>query len=144
MSDGPLDLYKFAERRGIDVDWIPMQRTTSLSMPMEDGTCCIAIDPWKAISIPQETVLMAHELGHCETASFYCPEAALDVRQKHEHQADKWATSHLISVDELDDAVAEGYTDIWSLADHFGVTEEFMRKAVCWYTQGNLAAELFF
>lgn len=62
----------------------------------------------------------------------------MDVRQ------DKWATSHLISVDELDDAVAEGYTDIWSLADHFGVTEEFMRKAVCWYTQGNLAAELFF
>lgn len=59
MSDGPLDLYKFAERRGIDVDWRPMQRTTSLSMPMEDGTCCIAIDPWKAISIPQETVLMA-------------------------------------------------------------------------------------
>ena len=26
----------------------------------------------------------------------------------------------------------------------FGVTEEFMRKAVCWYTHGNLATELYF
>ena len=87
---------------------------------------------------------MAHELGHCETGSFYCKEAALDIRQKHEHQADKWAIGRLIPVDQLDDAVAEGCTDVWSLADHFGVTEGFMRKAVCWYTHGNLATELFF
>jgi len=144
MNNGPLDLYKFAERRGIDVDWVPLRRATSLSLPMEDGTCCIAVNPWKMNSIAQETVLIAHELGHCETGSFYCPEAILDVRQKHENQADKWAINRLISVDELDDAVAEGYSDIWSLADHFGVTEDFMRKAVCWYTHGNLAAELFF
>lgn len=144
MSDDPLDLYKFAEQRGIDVDWVPLQRATSLSVALNDGTCCIAVDPWKMDSIPKEKVCMAHELGHCETGSFYCEEAALDVRQKHEHQADKWAINRLIPVDELDDAVADGYTDIWSLANRFGVTEDFMRKAVCWYTHGNLATELFF
>ena len=30
------------------------------------------------------------------------------------------------------------------LAEYFGVTEDFRRKAVCWYTYGNLAAELYF
>ena len=29
------------------------------------------------------------------------------------------------------------------LAERFGVTPEFMRKAVCLYTYGNLAAELY-
>ena len=49
--------------------------------------------------------------------------------------------SEILSENDLDDAVASGYTDYWSLAEHFGVTEEFMRKAVCWYVHGNLAVE---
>jgi len=40
--------------------------------------------------------------------------------------------------------VALGCTDLWMLAEHFGVTEGFMRKVVCWYTHGNLAADLYF
>jgi len=139
-----IELYRFAERRGIDVDWIPMERALSLSVPLVDGTCCIALDPWKMDTTAQEAVCLAHELGHCERGAFYNQWAACDVRQKHENRADKWALEHLISADELDEAVAEGYTDIWSLAEHFGVTVDFMRKAVCWYTHGNLAAELYF
>ena len=56
----------------------------------------------------------------------------------------KWAVQNYISEEDLDNAVAEGYTDIYSLAEHFGVTEDFMRKVVCWYTHGNLATELYF
>ncbi len=29
-------------------------------------------------------------------------------------------------------------------ADRFGVTEDFIRKAVCLYVHGNLATELYF
>ena len=87
---------------------------------------------------------LSHELGHCKTGAFYNIWAARDVRRKHEHRADKWAIQRLIPEEELDQAVAEGCTDIWSLAEHFSVTEEFMRKAVCWYTHGNLATELYF
>lgn len=67
-----------------------------------------------------------------------------DLVAKHEYKADKWAIERALSVDELDDAVAEGHTEIWDLAEYFGVTEDFMRKAVCWYTYGNLATELYF
>ena len=65
---------------------------------------------------------LAHELGHCETGSFYNRYAKLDLRQKHENRADKWAIQHLIPVEELDEAVADGYTDLPSLAEHFCVT----------------------
>jgi hypothetical protein len=142
MTNHPLDLYAYAERRNIDVDWIPMRRATSLSVPLGDRYA-IALDPWKLGSLAQETVCLAHELGHCETGSFYNQYAALDVRQRHENRADKWAIQHLIPVEELDEAVADGCEDIPALSEHFCVTEDLMRKAVCWYTHGNLAAEMY-
>lgn len=92
----------------------------------------------------QERVHLSHELGHCLTGSFYSVYTAVDCRQRHENRADKWAVRKLIPVEQLDDAVAEGCTELWELADRFGVTEDLMRKAVCLYVHGNLAAELYF
>ena len=142
MTNNPLDLYAYAERRNIDVDWIPMRRATSLSVPLGDGYA-IALDPWKLGTLAQETVCLAHELGHCETGSFYNRFAKLDVRQRHENRADKWAIRRLIPAEALDTAVADGCDTIPALADRFGVTEPFMRKAVCWYAHGNLAVEMY-
>ena len=142
--DNLLDLYQYAEDHCIDVDWIPMQRTSSLSVVLPDGSCSIALDQWKMDTVEKELICLAHELGHCETGSFYTQLSSFDVRQKHENRADKWAIKKLISEDELDQAIADGYTDLWSLAEHFGITEDFMRKAVCLYTQGNLATDLYF
>ncbi|MBQ2997292.1 MAG: ImmA/IrrE family metallo-endopeptidase [Oscillibacter sp.] len=133
------DLYQFAESRGIDVDWFHMERATSLSMPFPDSSCCIAIDPWRMETIAQETVALAHELGHCETGNFYNPHAVLDVRKKHENRADKWAIQRLIPQQALDEAVANGCTEVWQLAEYFNVTEEFVHKTICWYAHGNLA-----
>lgn len=142
MTNNPLDLYAYAENRNIDVDWIPMRRATSLSVPLGDGYA-IALDPWKLGTLAQETVCLAHELGHCETGSFYNRYAALDVRQQHENRADKWAIRRLVPAEELDAAMADGCDTIPALADRFGVTEAFMRKAVCWYAHGNLAVEMY-
>ena len=139
-----LDLYQCAEESSIDVDWFPMSRASSLSAPLPDGSCSVAIDPWKMETIAQETVCLAHELGHCNTGSFYNRWAARDVRQKHENRADKWAIKKLVPKDELDEAVSNGYTDLWSLANYFNVTVDFMKKAVCFYTYGNLSTDLYF
>lgn len=137
-------LYQYAEQQNIDVDWFPLVRADSLSIPLGDEIYGIAIDPKKIKSEADETVKLAHELGHCSTGAFYNRWATCDIRQKHEQCADKWAIKKLIPVDELDEAVAAGHTELWELADYFGVTEEFMKKAVCWYTHGNLAADLYF
>lgn len=136
-----IQLYDYAEEQEIDVDWFPMSRAVSLSMPLPDGHYSIAMDPWKMDTIALETVLLGHELGHCETGSFYNRWAARDLRQRHENHADKWAIARLVPAQELDEAVADGCGDLWSLAERFGVTEDFMRKAVCWYLHGNLDVE---
>ena len=137
-------LYDFANQQNIEVISFPMTEIDSMSLMTEGGACYIGMDPRIQNGGPQERVHLSHELGHCITGSFYNRYAAIDHRQKHENKADKWAIQNLIPVEELDDAVANGYTELWELAERFGVTEEFARKAVCYYVHGNVATELYF
>ncbi len=137
-------LYRLAEKKNIPVLRCALPLTGSLSVCDDDGSCFIGIDPAIQDGGVRERVHLSHELGHCVTGSFYNRYAAMDLRRKHENRADRWAVRRLIPASALDDAVASGCTELWELAEHFGVTEEFMRKAVCLYTHGNMAAELYF
>lgn len=136
-------LYSLAEQFGIDVDWFLMAKASSLSAPLPDGTCCIAMDPWKLDTVLDEIMRLAHELGHCIIGSFYNQYAALDLRQKHENRANKWAIEYLIPGRDLAYAVSLGHYEVWDLAEYFNVTEEFMRMAYCWYRYGSLAVDTY-
>ena len=137
-------LYDFAKQQNIGVFPFPLPETGSLSHMSDSGACYIGMDDSVLDGDVQERVHLGHELGHCVTGSFYNIHAAVDCRQRHENKADKWAVQTLIPVEELDDAIAEGCTEVWELAERFGVTEEFIRKTVCYYVHGNMAAELYF
>lgn len=136
-------LYEIAKEQNIEVLRFPLKDTGSMSV-MEGGACFIGMDETVLDRGVQERVHLGHELGHCLTGSFYNRYAAIDHRQRHENKANKWAIQQLIPLEALDEAVASGYTNLWELAEYFGVTEDLIRKAVCWYTYGNLATELYF
>lgn len=139
-----LELYDLAEQNGITVDGFELDSRESMSVMDTDGACYIALDPFQLDSSQDEKIKLAHEMGHCMTGSFYNRYATRDLRQRHENHANKWAIERLVPKDELDDAVANGYTDLYTLAEHFDVSVDFMRMAVCWYTHGNLAVDLYF
>lgn len=127
-----LSLYQLAEETGVDVDFVPMRHAHSLSMPLGDSYG-IAIDPGKITSAADERVKLCHELGHCATGSFYNRYAALDLRERHELHADRWAIAQLVPREELEAALGRGLREIWELAEHFEVTERFMKKALAHY-----------
>lgn len=137
-------LYDFAKQQNIEVVCFPLAETGSMSLMLDSGACFIGMDSSVRDGGIQERVHLGHELGHCATGSFYNIYAAVDCRQRHENRADKWAIRKLIPVDDLDDAIADGCTEVWELAERFQVTEEFIKKAVCYYVHGNVAAELYF
>ena len=137
-------LYDFAKQQNIEVIPFPLPESDSMSLMTETGDCFIGIDPVIQNGGVQERVHLGHEIGHCVTGSFYNQYAAIDCRQRHENRADKWAIQHLIPVDALDDAVAHGYVEFWELAERFGVTEDFAKKAVCYYVHGNVCTDLYF
>lgn len=104
----------------------------------------IFLDGGRLRTSAEEKSAVLHEAGHYATGATHAVDSPFDLVAKHEWKADKWAVQRALSAEELDEAVAEGCTELWQLAEHFNVTEEFMRKAVCWYTHGNLAADLYF
>ena len=138
------NLYDLARQQNIEVLTYPMPQNASMSVMLEDGVCVIGMDKSVRDGGIQERVHLSHELGHCVTGSFYNIHAAVDCRQRHENRANKWAIQALIPVEQLDDAIAEGCTEVWELAERFQVTEDFIRKAVCFYVHGNVAEELYF
>ena len=137
-------LYALAEQENIPILSYPLPYTGSLSHMDGQGNTYVGMDISVQDNGALELTHLAHELGHCCTGSFYNIHAAHDTRLRHEHRADKWAIRQLITPEGLDEAVANGCTEIWQLAEYFGVTEGFIRKAVCWYVHGNLATELYF
>lgn len=130
--DKILELDKLAEADQIDILEIESKKCKSMSIQTENGNCYIGINN-KKMTKAEETVCMAHELGHCETGSFYNKYSCFDLISKHEYRADVWAIKKLIDKSELISALKNGITEIWDLAEHFDVTEDFMRKACKYY-----------
>lgn len=137
-------LYQLAQDEGIPVLTAALPETGSVCLRTEDARCYIGMDEGLLDDGPALRVRLAHELGHCMTGAFYNRWAALDVRQRHERRADIWAIERTVPAGELEKALAGGLTEVWQLAERFGVTEDFIRKAVCWYRFGNLDAEAYF
>lgn len=137
-------LYAFAKQQNIEVLPFPMKENGSMSVQADNGLCVIGMDDSVRDGARQERVHLGHELGHCITGSFYSIYTAIDCRQRHENKADKWAIQALVPMEDLDAAIAGGCTELWELAERFEVTEEFIKKAVCYYVHGNVAAELYF
>ena len=49
-----LALYDLAEDHGIDVYWFDLGAAESLSLSMSDGSCAIAMDPWRMPTLADE------------------------------------------------------------------------------------------
>ena len=132
MSYSVAELYEYAEKNNIEVISLATRKAQSISMIDENGDCGIGINPFLLVSEADEKVKLAHELGHCETGSFYNIYSPFDIRSKHEHTANKWAIKKLIPEDELKEAY-KYCRNRWELSEHFGVTEDFMQEALNFY-----------
>lgn len=128
-----LDLYQFAENEHISVYCFDLPHVQSMSIMGSDETCTIGIDPFELETSQNETVKLAHEIGHCTTGSFYNRYSDLDIIEKSEHRADAWAIKKLIPKDELLEAFEQGIVEPWTLAEYFNVTEDFVIKAADYY-----------
>ena len=139
-----LALYRQAEARGIPVLHLPLARVGSLSVMDKDGQCYIGMDLQRRLTDAEQRVRLAHELGHCLTGSFYTRSSPCALRRVSEQRADRYAVRRLIPEPELSRALARGVTELWELAELFGVDVPTVQKALCLYTKGNLATELYF
>lgn len=129
------ELYKYADEHGIEVYDFSMQQAAAISLPTNQ----IAIDVGKFDTSCQEKVCLAHEIGHCETGSFYNFNALLDIKAKHEHRANAWAFNQLLPFCDLTAAI-QNYKlfEVWEIADFFDLPCEFVSAALEFYSAKSL------
>ena len=86
----------------------------------------------------EKACVLAEELGHHHTTVGNILDQGDIGNQKQEYIARKWAYERIVPRDSIEAALHKGYTEIWSLADHLGVCERFLREALTYY--GYLSA----
>lgn len=124
------ELYDICRRENITIDFIDCPKCGSLSLFGRER-CAVGIDS----STPAEQLKerTAHEIGHCIKGAFYNRYAKNDLISRQEYRADKWAIETLIPKEELFKAIKGNIDSIYLLSQHFGVSEDFMRKACKYY-----------
>lgn len=125
-------LYSLAEKKGVTVDFVNIPSTKAMVLELY-GKTFLAIDKDVRSDSAEERVLLAHELGHIQTDSCYGLHSPLPLRKFCENKADRWAIKTLVPLDALVNAYKNGNETVSSLAEIFGVTEEFMGKALEFY-----------
>ena len=78
--------------------------------------------------------VLAHEIGHCATGCTHRVSSPLDLVERHEYKADRWAIERCLPFDELREAMRRGAREPWQLADYFDLPESFIRQAIRYYT----------
>lgn len=125
---------EYATSQDIDIDWLPLSSLDALSIEHK-GEYAIVLDPNKIESSADENTKLAHELGHCLYGGFYSSTTPLYTREKHEYKANVWAVKFLVPWDELHEAIHNGITEPWELAEYFSVTEAFINLALEYYLE---------
>ena len=113
--------------QNIFVDDFDTKEVESFSIPN-----VVVLNKKKLRTSKDVKVHLAHELGHCKTGSFYNINT-LETRERMEYRADRWAIKKLIPFSELIAALDSGITELWELAEHFNVTEDYIEKAKILY-----------
>ena len=122
-------LYEIAQSKGIEIDNVEMKALRAVAFP--EGW--IAIDRGKFKSDTEYKCILAHEIGHCQTGSFYNIHTHVREKELRERQANRSAAEMLVPLGELRKAMTRGISFNRILARMFDVTLEFI----------NMVLELF-
>lgn len=95
-----------------------------------NGRYGIFLDTSRIRTVAEETCIVAHELGHCETGTTHAICSPYDLIARHEYRANRWAAHEILSPEEIKKATSLGYTETWQLAEYFGLTEDFIETTI--------------
>ena len=91
------------------------------------------LDTSRVKTIAQIKTALIHETGHCATGCTHHLDSSLDLIGQHEYKANRWAVERFLPFDELQQAMKDGYTEPWQLAEYFDISEQAVRWALYYY-----------
>lgn len=101
---------------------------------LNDGLYCDNVIWIKEnLTSAEKLSIVSEEIGHYKTSSGDILNQSILSNIKQESLARKWAYEKVIPIDEIKKAAANDIIEIYDLAEHFEVTEEFMRECLRHY-----------
>lgn len=94
---------------------------------------CIAIE--KSLSSVEKACVLAEEIGHHYTTEGNILDLSKSENRKQERKARAWAYNEQIGLMGIINAYKERCNSIFDIADFLGVSEGFLREAICYYTE---------
>lgn len=129
------ELLVLADQRGYKVLEPPVDGTLdSVTIISPKGTRCI-FQRQNGRRDPEINEGLSHELGHCETDSFYTALCAPACILRCEEIANRWAYRKMVPLHDLMEAIRDGETEPWQLAERLEVPEPMILRAVTYYME---------
>lgn len=126
-------LYKIADNENIVIRRNCPEELVAIAIRFPDDSMLIALSHLmcapRGASLAE---LLAHELGHCLTNSFY-KTFTKEERRLCEDKANTWAIQHVMPLSEVEKAKACGVRSVRALSQRFRVSRDFVRRALAYY-----------
>lgn len=92
---------------------------------------CIAIK--KELPEKRKTPILAEEIGHFELSVGNILDLKEMANLKQEYKARVWAYKKLVQPEDIYEAVSNGYTTVWDIADYLDIDEIFLAECLKYY-----------
>ena len=76
-----------------------------------------------------------HESGHVGTGALHKVSSPYETVERSEYRANRWAAEHYLTTDDFRAAFADGYTELWELAEYFDLPEDDIKNALSYWTE---------
>ena len=76
-----------------------------------------------------------HELGHVGTGALHKVYSPFETVERSEYRANRWAAEHFLTADDFRAAFADGYAELWELAEYFDLPEDDIKNALHYWTE---------
>lgn len=95
----------------------------------------LVIDRSKCKTAAQERTVLAHEAGHYLSGAFYRAYSPYEVKEQAEHRAFAASVEKYLPVCEILHCFRLGLTEPWQMAEYFNLDEDFVEKALRYWTE---------
>lgn len=128
-------LYDIADKENIDIINFKMKNKAIIGCIGNNYN--IGLNYSNINNSREEKTILAEELGHYYTNTLYNKDYSETEINKREFRATKWAFKTLVPFSKLQELKEEGCKYTYEFAEKLGVTEDLIKKAYKYYSEGN-------
>lgn len=128
------DFYNHCRENRIDV--IPYNGCPHEGATIRDGEWyAVFLDFTRIRSTRLLRGVCCHELGHAATGALHKLDSPYELVERSEYRANRWAAEKFLTEADFRAAFADGYTEIWELAEYFDLPEETVKNALTYWSE---------